>query len=53
MMSDRQFFPICSAYLCLGCDCVGNDAMVCPACHSRVLLCLANVLNREQEKEAV
>ena len=43
-----QHIPLAGAYLCQDCDSIGNSAMACPACASRVLLGLACVLNREQ-----
>jgi hypothetical protein len=48
-----QHIPLASAYLCPDCNCIGNCASQCPACASPVLLALANVLNREAEREPV
>jgi len=45
--SERAHFPLTSAYLCQDCNSVGNCAMKCPACASRVLLSLSAVLDRE------
>jgi hypothetical protein len=42
--------PLNAAYLCLDCDTVGNSAMQCPACASHVLMGLAGVIGREEEK---
>jgi hypothetical protein len=42
-----QQIPLISAYLCQDCNVVGNCAMSCPACASRVLMGLAGVLDRE------
>lgn len=44
-----QHIPLPSAYLCQDCNSVGNCASQCPACASGVLMCLASVLNREEE----
>ena len=38
--------PLASAFLCVDCDHIGNSSRQCPACASRALLSLANVLNR-------
>ena len=46
-----QQIPLASAYLCQDCNVVGNCAMRCSACSSRVLLGLAGVLDR-REREA-
>jgi len=43
-----QHIPLAAAYLCQDCDAVGNCAMHCPACASRVLMSLAVVLDREE-----
>ena len=43
-----QQIPLASAYLCQDCNVVGNCAMRCSACSSRVLLGLAGVLDRQQ-----
>ena len=40
--------PLNSAYLCQDCEAVGNSAMQCPACASRVLLSLAGVFGRNE-----
>ena len=44
-----QHMPLTSAYLCQDCNCVGNNAMQCPACASTALMGLAAILNREEE----
>lgn len=44
-----QHIPLATAYLCQDCNCVGNSSTCCPACSSRVLLCLAGVLDRKVE----
>jgi hypothetical protein len=41
----HTFFPLDSAYLCAGCDCVSDQSRNCPACGSSSLLCLSRVLN--------
>jgi len=43
-----QQIPLAKAYLCQDCNVVGNCAMSCPACASRVLMGLAGVLDREE-----
>ena len=45
----HTFFPLTSAYLCAGCDCVSDQSRNCPACGSSSLLCLSRVLNRGDE----
>jgi hypothetical protein len=47
-----QHIPLSAAYLCQDCNCVGNCAHQCPACASGVLMGLATVLDRKQEKRA-
>ncbi len=42
--------PLKAAYLCQDCDAVGNCAMQCPACASHVLMGLAGVFGRKEEK---
>jgi hypothetical protein len=44
--------PLSMAYLCQDCNAVGNCPDQCPACASYVLLVLANVLDRKQEKKS-
>jgi hypothetical protein len=44
-----QHMPLSAAYLCEDCHCVGNCSEQCPACASSALLCLAGILNREQQ----
>jgi hypothetical protein len=46
-----QHMPLTSAYLCQDCNCVGNNAMQCPACASTALMGLAAILNRPEEEE--
>jgi len=46
-----QHMPLARAYLCEDCNCIGNWAEQCPACASRALIGLANVLNREPQAE--
>jgi hypothetical protein len=46
-----QYFPLSSAYLCQDCDSIGNCAVQCPACASRALMGLANVLDRNSEEK--
>jgi hypothetical protein len=43
-----QQIPLAMAYLCQDCNVVGNSAMSCPACASRVLMGLAGVLDRKE-----
>lgn len=38
--------PLGSLYLCLDCDCAGDNSRQCPNCASKALLTLANCLNR-------
>jgi len=45
-----QHMPLTSAYLCQDCNCVGNNAMQCPACASTALMGLAAILNRDEEE---
>lgn len=40
-----------SAYICIDCEAVSASAVYCPACGSYVMLCLANVLDRETEPQ--
>jgi CxxC motif-containing protein (DUF1111 family) len=47
-----QLIPLSTAYLCQDCSVVGNCPHQCPACASSVLMGLANVLDRKQEKRA-
>ena len=47
-----QLIPLSSAYLCQDCSVVGNSPHQCPACASGVLMGLANVLDRKQEKKS-
>ena len=47
-----QLIPLSTAYLCQDCSCVGNCAEQCPACASGVLMGLASVLDRKQEKRS-
>jgi hypothetical protein len=44
--------PLSTAYLCLDCSVVGNCPDRCPACASVVLMGLASVLDRKQEKKS-
>jgi len=46
-----QHIPLLSAYLCQDCNSVGNCSRQCPACASGVLMCLASVLDRENQVE--
>jgi hypothetical protein len=43
--------PLKTAYLCQDCDAVGNNAMQCPACASQVLMGLAGVFDRKEDKK--
>jgi hypothetical protein len=47
-----QLIPLSSAFLCQDCSVVGNSPHQCPACASGVLMGLANVLDRKQEKRS-
>jgi len=47
-----QIIPLSTAYLCQDCSAVGNCSEQCPACASGVLMGLARVLDRKQEKKA-
>jgi hypothetical protein len=47
-----QLIPLSTAYLCQDCSCVGNCPHQCPACASGVLMGLANILDRKQEKRS-
>ena len=47
-----QLIPLSTAYLCLDCSSVSNCSHQCPACASGVLMGLANVLDRKQEKQS-
>jgi len=47
-----QLIPLSSAYLCQDCSVVGNSPHQCPACASSVLMGLASVLDRKQEKRS-
>jgi len=47
-----QLIPLSTAYLCLDCSCVGNCLHQCPACASPVLMGLASILDRKQEKRS-
>jgi hypothetical protein len=48
----RPLIPLTMAYLCQDCSVVGNCPQQCPACSSGVLMTLANVLDRKQEKRS-
>jgi CxxC motif-containing protein (DUF1111 family) len=47
-----QLIPLSNAYLCQDCSVVGNCPHQCPACASSVLMGLASVLDRKQEKRS-
>jgi len=47
-----QLIPLSRAYLCQDCSVVGNSPHQCPACASGVLMGLASVLDRKQEKKS-
>ena len=47
-----QHIPLSKAHLCEDCHCVGNCSEQCPACASEALLCLAGILNRQQDIES-
>jgi hypothetical protein len=47
-----QHIPLSNAYLCQDCGVVGNCPEQCPACASAVLMGLASVLDRTQEKKS-
>jgi hypothetical protein len=47
-----QLIPLSTAYLCQDCSVVGNSPHQCPACASSVLMGLASVLDRKQEKKS-
>lgn len=42
-----QHIPLESAYLCLDCSSIGNNYRSCPACASKVLMSLTDVLDRK------
>jgi len=44
-------FPLKRAYLCQDCNAVGNDPEDCPACASKALMGLAQVLDRVETKQ--
>ena len=41
-----QHIPLAKAYLCPNCNCIGNCSEQCPACASKALMGLANLLDR-------
>ena len=45
----NSLIPLDQAVLCLDCSCVSDAIRECPACCSRALLNLSNVLNRPEE----
>lgn len=45
----KSLIPLDQAVLCLDCSCVSNGNRECPACSSRALLNLSNVLNRPSQ----
>jgi len=47
-----QLIPLSVAYLCQDCSVVGNCPHRCPACASAVLMGLASILDRKQEKRS-
>ena len=51
-VTNMQHFPLASSYLCPDCNCIGNCSKQCPACASPVLLALANVLDREADRDS-
>lgn len=51
-VTNMQHFPLASSYLCPDCNCIGNCSEQCPACASPVLLALANVLDREADRDS-
>jgi hypothetical protein len=51
-VTNMQHIPLASSYLCPDCNCIGNCAEQCPACASPVLLALANVLDREADRDS-
>jgi hypothetical protein len=46
---NNSLIPLDHAVLCLDCSCVSDAIRECPACCSRALLNLSNVLNRPEE----
>jgi len=44
-------FPLNRAYLCQDCNAVGNDPDHCPACASKALMGLAQVLDRAETRQ--
>lgn len=46
---NNSLIPLDQAVLCLDCSCVSDAIRECPACCSRALLNLSNVLNRPEE----
>jgi hypothetical protein len=42
-----QHIPLESAYLCIDCSSIGNNYSSCPACASKVLMSLADILDRD------
>lgn len=53
-MSDtsKDTIPLDRAKLCLDCERIGANSLVCPHCQSRALLNLQRVLDREESKIA-
>ena len=51
--ASMEHIPLSSAYLCQDCNSVGNCSNQCPACASSVLISLATILDREEEKSRV
>ena len=47
-----QLIPLSTAFLCQDCSVVGNSPYQCPACASGVLMGLASILDRKQEKKS-
>jgi hypothetical protein len=45
-------FPLAKSFLCCDCNTVGDSSAQCPACASRSLISLANVLDRAEVPDA-
>lgn len=53
MTQALEAMPLSKTYLCVDCAFVGSDSATCSKCASRVLLSLAQVLDRRELPDSV
>ena len=50
-LKDLAHIPLAKAFLCVDCQCIGNQAEACPACaSSHCLISMANLLEGRIER---